>query len=417
MFKSYLTFIFLLFLMKVNGYYELHQVRNCDHENCFECDIEFKVYDNGALQVNFKNPNGFEVAGFHGNVNRGIQFGEIGDINFDLNKSKRSNIWKYTIRNAFLERYNEIRYWVYIQKNGQQIFCDRLKTRIEEIDPSPFAKVTQTTQNQSVQNNLNNHCPPCNCQGKSTGHATASATATATMNINVHNRQPVSNTVNRPITPATGRPHAISPTAPACNPPPAQTTDSLCDVVDLISTITKLENAQATIESLMEVIEQLKGESQANGVKGLKLFYQMSKPPLPHQDPVNLIKSVIVDNLDMIDLENEIAQASFIDGGILFEVKKTIDKMRILYRAKQMLANSKNKIIDPEISNNNNNGVNIAPNILSTTTKKYDNFNELANNVFGSSSTTEPSSNSDIDESFWRSDDTGIRVPTKVKNV
>lgn len=103
----------------------------------------------------------------------------------------------------------------------------------------------------------------------------------------------------------------------------------------------KTEPLKSKIDSLEEVI----GELLKDKDNGTKLLFIGNNPP-HDSNAYEAVRAVITDRLDLHDLSASIKFAKFVNGGIMFEVKHSIEKQRILIRAQERFNTDKRKIVD-----------------------------------------------------------------------
>lgn len=95
------------------------------------------------------------------------------------------------------------------------------------------------------------------------------------------------------------------------------------------------------VESLTELLQEIIKDSDI-GTKLLLVGH------VPITNPVETVRDLITDRLQLYDLDTKIHQADYTPEGILFEMSSSIDKKRILFRAAKLLKNTSYKIVDPE---------------------------------------------------------------------
>lgn len=95
------------------------------------------------------------------------------------------------------------------------------------------------------------------------------------------------------------------------------------------------------VESLTELLQELIKDSDI----GTKLLLVGN---LPSSNPVETVRDLLTDRLQLYDLDTKIHQAEHTPEGILFEMSSPIDKKRILFRASKLLKKTSYKIVDPE---------------------------------------------------------------------
>lgn len=95
------------------------------------------------------------------------------------------------------------------------------------------------------------------------------------------------------------------------------------------------------VESLTELLQEVIKDSDI-GTKLLLVGH------VPITNPVETVRDLITDRLQLYDLDTKIHQADYTPEGILFEMSSSIDKKRILFRATKLLKNTNFKIVDPE---------------------------------------------------------------------
>lgn len=103
----------------------------------------------------------------------------------------------------------------------------------------------------------------------------------------------------------------------------------------------KTEPLRSKVDSLEEVIGELLKEKD-NGTKLLLI----GKNPPHDSNAYEAIRGVITDTLGLYDLSSSIKFAALVDGGIMFELKNSIEKHRILIRARERFNTDKRKIVD-----------------------------------------------------------------------
>lgn len=101
------------------------------------------------------------------------------------------------------------------------------------------------------------------------------------------------------------------------------------------------------VESLTELLQELIKDKDI-GTK-LQLVGEV-----PRTNPVETIRDLLTDRLQLYDLDTKILQAEYTNNGISFEMSSPIDKKRILFRASKLLKKSNYKIVDPESYNYEN---------------------------------------------------------------
>lgn len=103
----------------------------------------------------------------------------------------------------------------------------------------------------------------------------------------------------------------------------------------------KTEPLKNKVDSLEEVINELLKDKN----NGTKLILIGNKPP--HDSNVyEDIRGVITDRLDLNDLSSSIKFAKLTNNGIVFEVKTSIEKHRILLRAQERFNTDQRKIVE-----------------------------------------------------------------------
>lgn len=110
----------------------------------------------------------------------------------------------------------------------------------------------------------------------------------------------------------------------------------------------KTDPLRSKIDSLEEVIGELLKEKD-NGTKLLLI----GKNPPHDSNAYEAIRGVIIDGLGLYDMSSSIKFAEFVKGGILFELKTSIDKHRILIRAQERFNTDKRKIVEYSLNEEN----------------------------------------------------------------
>lgn len=103
----------------------------------------------------------------------------------------------------------------------------------------------------------------------------------------------------------------------------------------------KTEPLKSKIDSLEEVIGELLKDKDS----GTKLLLIGNNPP-HDSNAYEAIRGVIIDRLDLNDLSSSIKFAELVNGGVMFEVKNSIEKQRILVRARERFNTDKRKIVE-----------------------------------------------------------------------
>lgn len=106
-----------------------------------------------------------------------------------------------------------------------------------------------------------------------------------------------------------------------------------------------LHDKTAPLKNKIDSLEEVIGELLKEKDNGTKLLLIGTNPP-HDSNAYESIRGVITDRLDLFDLSSSIKFAEIVKGGILFEMKNSIDKQRILIRAQERFNTDKRKIID-----------------------------------------------------------------------
>ncbi len=109
--------------------------------------------------------------------------------------------------------------------------------------------------------------------------------------------------------------------------------------------IQSLHDKTAPLKSKIDSLEEVIGELLRDKDNGTKLLLLGAKHP-HDSNAYEAIRGVISDRLDLHDLSSSIKFAEIVNGCIVFEVKNSIDKHRILIRAQERFNTDKRKIVD-----------------------------------------------------------------------
>lgn len=102
----------------------------------------------------------------------------------------------------------------------------------------------------------------------------------------------------------------------------------------------KTEPLNAKINSLEEVLRELLEDTEI----GTKLL--LTGNPPPEKNLFEAVRGVITEKLDLHDLSENIVSAEQNSDGIVFEMATSVDKKRILFRARDLLKSSSLHIVD-----------------------------------------------------------------------
>lgn len=106
-----------------------------------------------------------------------------------------------------------------------------------------------------------------------------------------------------------------------------------------------LHDKTGPLMSKVDSLEEVIGELLKDKDNGTKLILIGNTPP-SDSNVYEAIRGVIVDRLDLNDLSSSIKFAKLVNGGIMFEVKTSIEKHRILIRAQERFNTDKRKIVE-----------------------------------------------------------------------
>lgn len=106
-----------------------------------------------------------------------------------------------------------------------------------------------------------------------------------------------------------------------------------------------LHDKTAPLKNKIDSLEEVIGELLKDKNNETKLILIGNRPP--HNSNVyDDIRGVITDRLDLNDLSSSIKFAKLTDSGIVFEVKTSIEKHRILLRAQERFNTDQRKIVE-----------------------------------------------------------------------
>lgn len=286
-----------------------------------------------GLRVSIPDEKGIQLFAFHGKVNSRIRKLETGTMSKDIMQPTNGR-WVYENFDIQLRIGDIVHYWIFVQINGFGHRIENLSTIITELIPDNTNKISHHTSQHHEHHQNYLLCTTCNNQ-QERAHVTTQRTIEPSQ-------------WYRP-TATTQRTHTTTiPTNSHCD----CSRDQLNHISNQLNvTLMQLNSLHAKMDPLTNEVESLKEvvmELTKNKNIGTQLLLTGQQPP--EGNPLEAIRSLITDKLDLYDLENKILHAQRTSSGLLFEMSSEIDKKRILLRAEKRLTNSPYQIIDPQDS-------------------------------------------------------------------
>jgi len=262
-----------------------------------------------GFAVSIPDSPGVKLFAFHGNVNTNLGSLEGGKFSKDVLQPE-NGFWIFKDTTTQLKVGDVINYWLFVEKDGLGYRQDLQKFVVKEL--RHIDEATTVAEDVIVQQ-LN--------QQQST-----------VLSGDIHHHHHYYN--------------ENSSTYAAHCPTVDQSLEKISNQLNVVleqikSLHDKTEPLKNKIDSLEEVIgELLKGKDN-----GTKLLLIGHNPPYD-SNVYEAIRGVIIDRLDLHDLSSSIKFAKLEKNGIMFELKTSIEKQRILLRAQERFNTDKRKIVN-----------------------------------------------------------------------
>lgn len=129
-------------------------------------------------------------------------------------------------------------------------------------------------------------------------------------------------------------------------------------IIELQNEIDELRNEikliQSVIKPLIKEVNTIKELfDQDNNSNYDHQLLLTSEKPFPYNNPIEEVRFIVTEKLQLPDFELKILQAKYTKCGILFDMKSEYDKKSLLLRADDKLRNYHIKIVEPTISEKN----------------------------------------------------------------
>ncbi|XP_037024347.1 uncharacterized protein LOC119066151 [Bradysia coprophila] len=272
------------------------------------------AYQSKGFSVSIPDSPGLSLFAFHGNVNSKLDMLDGGSLSKDITKPK-NGMWTYTDVSIKLKIGDTINYWLYVVKDGLGYRLDQQQFVVKELfNDDIYSNIAEVV----VVDNPNSNCNPSTILAGDIHH-------------HHHHYSETSQTTSQ------------CPSDNKSNEFFEKITKQL-NVV--LMQLQSLHDKTAPLTNKINSLEEVIGELLKDKDNGTKLLLIGTNPP-QDSNAYEAIRGVITDRLDLNDLSASIKFAEILkEGGIMFEVKTSIEKHRILIRAQERFNTDKRKIVN-----------------------------------------------------------------------
>ncbi|KAJ6645922.1 Beta-1,3-glucan-binding protein [Pseudolycoriella hygida] len=269
------------------------------------------VFSSKGFSVSIPDSPGLKLFAFHGNINSKLEVLEAGTFNKDVLRPE-NGLWTFRDFSTKLKAGDFINYWLYVEKDGLGYRQDIQMFVVRELynDEKP-ADVTESVLGESITANYKEF-----------------TSVSGDIHHYHHYEEKTSSgqcqndkMINELFLKISSQLNVV--------------------LMQLKSLHDKTDPLKNKIDSLEEVVDELL-KDRGNGTKLLLIG---NNPP-KDSNAYEAIRGVITDALGLYDLSSSIKFAEIVEDGIIFELKNSIEKHRILVRAQDRFNTDKRKIVE-----------------------------------------------------------------------